>query len=233
MNILALDSSSSLLSVCLRTEGGRAEATLDLGLKHAERLMDLIDFCLTKAGLEASHLDLLACTQGPGSFTGLRIGMATVKGMAFALGKPWLALPTLDCLAHGREVFPGAVVPVLDGKKGRLYTAFYLRGRRMSDWLDIPLARLAALLDTYPEALVTGPDAELLEELAAERSGIRVDPRAREGAAWAAAELALERFPREGASPGEAGPLYLRPSEAEEPLLSQEKKATSRGETER
>lgn len=216
MNVLALDSSTDLLSVALVTPAGKAEASLDLGLKHAERIVDLVDFCLSRASLKPSDLDLVACARGPGSFTGLRIGMATAKGMALALGKPWISVPTLDCLAWGREAFQGAVAPVLDGRRGRVYTAIYERGARVTDWLDVPLARLAELLDTYPEALLTGPDADLFEELAAERSGFRVDRRARDPAARALAALAAEAFARDGGSAPDEGPLYLRPSEAEE-----------------
>lgn len=216
MNVLALDSSTDLLSVALVTPEGKAEASLDLGLRHAERIVDLVDFCLSRASLKPTDLDLIACARGPGSFTGLRIGMATAKGMALALGKPWISVPTLDCLAWGREAFQGAVAPVLDGRRGRVYTAVYERGTRVTDWLDVPLARLAELLDTYPEALLTGPDADLFEELAAERSGFHVDRRARDPAARALAELAAEAFARDGGAAPDEGPLYLRPSEAEE-----------------
>jgi tRNA threonylcarbamoyladenosine biosynthesis protein TsaB len=216
MNVLAIDTSTDLLSVALGTDSGWSEACLDLGLRHAERLMDLVDFCVSRAGIAPSDLDLLACTEGPGSFTGLRIGIATVKGMALALAKPWVAVPTLDCLAWGLDAFPGAVVPVIDGKKGRLFSAIYQRGLRQTDWLDLPLDRLAALFDTYPEVLVTGPDADLFDACAAERSDIGVDGRARAPAARALASLALRKFEAEGGARPEAGPMYLRPSEAEE-----------------
>lgn len=215
MNILALDTSSNILAVALRTEEGWAEASLDLGLRHAERLMDLVDFCLTKAGLRPGDLDLLACAAGPGSFTGLRIGMATAKGIALALGKPFLALPSLDAFAWGLEAFPGAVIPVLDAKKGRVYAGIFHRGRRMTEALDISLPGLLALADTYPEILVTGPDADMLEESASERSGLHIDRRGLP-AARGLAVLAMEAYESGKVSdPGE-GPLYLRPSEAEE-----------------
>jgi tRNA threonylcarbamoyladenosine biosynthesis protein TsaB len=216
LNVLAIDTATELLSVCLRTEGGRTEALLDMGLTHAERVMDLVDFCLAKADLKPANLDLLACAEGPGSFTGLRIGMATVKGMALALGKPWVAVPTLDCLAWGLDFAHGAVLPIIDGKKGRLYAAIYLRGLRQGGWIDLPLAAIASLLDTYDEVTVTGPDADLFASLASERGGIRIDPRSRSGAARALAELGIELWSSRGCFPEGAGPLYLRPSEAEE-----------------
>ena len=217
MNVLAIDASAKLLSVALKTDIGWVEASLDLELRHAERVMDLVDFCVSRAGIERSDLGLVACTLGPGSFTGLRIGMAVSKGIAAGLGIPWIAVPTLDALAWGYDCFPGAVAPIIDGKKGRIYSAIYLRGRRISDWLDVPLAKLAALLDTYPEALATGPDAELFGEYAAERSGFRVDQRAGFPAGRAIALLGLATFKNDGPGRTNEGPLYLRPSEAEEP----------------
>lgn len=217
MNVLAIDTSTRMLAVALKTDEGWVESSLDLGLKHAERVMGLVDSCLSGAGIGRSELGLVACALGPGSFTGLRIGMAAAKGIAAGLGIGWRAVPTLDALAWGYDCFPGAVAPIIDGKKGRVYSAIYLRGKRSSDWLDVPLAKLASLLDTYPEALVTGPDAELFAEYASERSGFRLDARAGFPAARAMAELAEEAFASEGPSPTDEGPLYMRPSEAEEP----------------
>lgn len=217
MNTLAIDASTDILSVALVMDSGSAEASLDLGLGHAERVMELVDSCLARSGTPRSELGLVACARGPGSFTGLRIGMAASKGIAAGLGLPWISVPTLDALAWGYECFDGAVAPIIDGKKGRVYSAVYLRGARQTDWLDIPLDKLAALLDTYPEALATGPDAELFRGFAAERSGFRVDERARSPAARAMAVLGLRDYLRHGPQGTDEGPLYLRPSEAEEP----------------
>jgi tRNA threonylcarbamoyladenosine biosynthesis protein TsaB len=213
---LAIDTSTDTLSVALRTAGGWAEASLEGGLHHAERVMDLVDFCLDRAGIGRSDLELAACARGPGSFTGLRIGMAASKGIAAALGIPWISVPTLDALAWGLDSFPGAVAPIIDGRQGKLYSAVYLRGKRVGDWLDIHLAKLVALLDTYPEALVTGPDAELFREIAAERSGFRIDERAGVPAARAIAVLGARSFLRDGAGSPDEGPLYLRSSGADE-----------------
>jgi tRNA threonylcarbamoyladenosine biosynthesis protein TsaB len=218
MNALAIDSSTGMLAVALRTDSGWVESSLDVGLRHAERVMGLVDSCVGLSGIGRKDLGLVACARGPGSFTGLRIGMAVSKGIAAGLAIPWISVPTLDALAWGLDCFPGAVAPIIDGKKGRVYSAIYLRGRRATDWLDIPLAKLAALLDTYPEALVTGPDAELFDAFAAERSGFRVDERAGVPAARAIAVLGMREFLRAGADSPDEGPLYLRSSGAEEPV---------------
>lgn len=217
MTTLAIDASTDILSVALMKEDGWAEASLDLGLGHAERVMELVDSCLSRSLTARSELGLVACARGPGSFTGLRIGMAASKGIAAGLGLPWISVPTLDALAWGYDCVGGAVAPIIDGKKGRVYSAIYSRGARLSDWLDLPLAKLAALLDTYSEALVTGPDAELFRPYAAERSGFRVDERARAPAARAIAMLGLRAFLRSGPGNFDEGPLYLRPSGADEP----------------
>ena len=216
MNVLAIDSSTDILSVALQTDAGIVEASLDIGLRHAEKVMGMVDYCLAASGLARADIGLVACARGPGSFTGLRIGMAASKGIAAALSLPWISVPSLDAFAWGYDWFDGAVAPIIDGKKGRVYSAVYLRGRRVSDWLDISLAKLASLLDTYPEALATGPDAELFCGIAAERSGFRVDDRARAPAARAIALLALQGYLRDGAGSTDEGPLYLRPVEAEE-----------------
>jgi tRNA threonylcarbamoyladenosine biosynthesis protein TsaB len=217
MTTLAMDTSTDILSVALMADSGWSEASLDLGHRHAEALMGLVDSCLARAGLARSSLGLVACARGPGSFTGLRIGMAASKGIAQALGIPWISVPTLDALAWGRDSFDGVVAPLIDGKKGRVNSALYHHGARCSDWLDIPLAKLAALLDTYPNALVTGPDAELFRAFAAERSGFMVDEMARVPAARAIALLGHEAFLRDGPGSPDEGPLYLRPVEADEP----------------
>ena len=219
MNVLAIDCSTDILAVALMTESGWAEASLDMGLRHAELVMDLVDFCVGRSGLDRADLGLVACARGPGSFTGLRIGMAASKGLAAGLGIPWISVPTLDALSWGLDCFPGAVAPIIDGKKGRVYSAIYLRGERVGDWLDIPLAKLAALLDTYPEAMVTGPDARLFAPFAAERGGFRMDDRAGTPAARAVALLGLCSFSAEGPGSPDEGPLYLRSNGAEEPAF--------------
>ncbi|HUX42358.1 MAG TPA: tRNA (adenosine(37)-N6)-threonylcarbamoyltransferase complex dimerization subunit type 1 TsaB [Rectinemataceae bacterium] len=223
MNVLAIDASTRMLSVSMSTDSGRTEGLLDVGLTHAESIIDLVDFCVSRSGVKNSDIELVACTEGPGSFTGLRIGMATTKGIAKALGIPWVAVPTLDCIAWGLEDFPGAVVPVIDARKGRYWATVYLRGERQGDWLDIGAEGLAALMDRHDKVLVTGPDAAQFEGMATERSGIRIDPRAGSGAARALAALAVRNFIEKGPFPDSAGPLYLRPSEAEETAVASER----------
>ena len=239
MRVLAFDTSSDTLAAAYLHAGGVARAIGQPGRRHAEGLMRALDECLGAvdtvgagvakgAGAPAarSEIDLFACALGPGSFTGLRIGMATAKGLSLASGKPWVAVPTLDCIAAAQGALtaggtfaacsgtmPGITVPILDGRKGRVYAAIYEGGRRVSDWLDIAPADLVARLDALPEVRFAGPDADLFAEYAQERSGFTIaddDPGAR---AEAMARLALDIYRETGGASADLGPLYLREPE--------------------
>ena len=126
MKILALDTATSSCSVAA-TEGGElaAELTISKDQTHAKHLMQLIHSVLGKAGFGVGDLDGLAVTIGPGSFTGLRIGVSTVKGLAHALGKPVVGVSTLEALARQCGQTPHLICPLLDARKGEVYAATY------------------------------------------------------------------------------------------------------------
>ncbi len=241
MNVLAVDCSSDVLAVGVardlgsgdrpaapkhpfREDGGHGHApgagtvtvTVDAGFRHVERLMGAVDFCVREAGLEPADLDLLACASGPGSFTGLRIAMSTVKGMALGLGKPFVAVPTLDAYAADWAGTVPAVVPVLDAKRSRFFFGLYLGGTLAAGPFDDDASRIVSLVDSFPEVLFTGPDAWLLEQLASERPGFRIAAGGRRSPILSLLSLAASRFAAEGPSPADASPLYLRSSDAEE-----------------
>ena len=189
---------------------------IDAGLRHAQRLLPAVELCLRDVGLSLSDLDLLACAAGPGSFTGLRIAMSTIKGLASALDLPFVAVPTLDCLAGEWEGAPGILLPVLDAHRGQFYAAFYDRGVRISGYLDLPLADLLALADSYPAVLVVGPDADLFLEAEQDHPGIHVARYGRGSSGRALLDLAESRFLSQGPEPDDASPLYIRQSDAQE-----------------
>lgn len=127
--ILALDTATPATSVAI-TAGTRREgkviASLNLssGVTHSRRLLASVDYLLTEVGVSWDDLDGIGVSSGPGSFTGLRIGMATAKGLAYAAGKPLLGASTLDTLA-ARCVTARTVCAVLDARKKEVYAAFY------------------------------------------------------------------------------------------------------------
>ena len=124
MLILAADTSGKSLSVSIcEDEKPLVETTLNLGYKHSVTFQPLIDDIIKRSGRDKLEIDLFACTDGPGSFTGIRIGVAAIKTMAWALGKPAIGISSLETLA---AAFPGAIVcPVLDARGGRVFSALY------------------------------------------------------------------------------------------------------------
>lgn len=214
MNILVFDTAAENLEVAVSAEDEKRIVFRSVsGFKHSGTLLPAISSVLDEAKLAMNSIKLIACTQGPGSFTGLRIGMATAKGLSMALGIPWVAVPTLDFLAYPFCNVSGPVVPVMDARKNRLYAAIYFHGRRHGDYLDISFQDLVEKLDSYPEILFTGPDAELFRELAGERSGFAIDGGGTEARMRGLASLALKKLDTEGPESDTSGPLYLREPE--------------------
>jgi tRNA threonylcarbamoyladenosine biosynthesis protein TsaB len=169
MNILALDTSDSVISAALSFGGGTGHIEVDSGARHSELLMEIIDGLFKTASMKPEDLELVACMKGPGSFTGLRIGFATAKGLSLALGIPLAAVPTLDCMAHNLSAWPGIVLAVMDAKKDCFFAAFYRSGKLLSGYLDASpamiLGELKALSLSPGEPLaITGPGAPLLLE---------------------------------------------------------------------
>ncbi len=126
MKVLGIETATRTGSVAVVSEHGViAEYTLNIEVTHSERLMETVDRVLTGAGIALSALDGLGVSVGPGSFTGLRIGTATVKGIALATGKPVAAVPTLKALAWNVPHAGYPVCPLLDARKNEVYAALY------------------------------------------------------------------------------------------------------------
>ncbi|MFA5853368.1 MAG: tRNA (adenosine(37)-N6)-threonylcarbamoyltransferase complex dimerization subunit type 1 TsaB [Spirochaetales bacterium] len=213
MNILVFDTSTDILAVGVAKDNGSMKLSAESGFRHSETLLPAIEGCLSESGLELKDIELIACTSGPGSFTGLRIGMSTAKGLSLALGIPWVGVPTLDCIAFGHEK-PGCMtVPVLDARKNRLYAALYRGGRRVSEYLDISIAQLLALLDGEEEALFIGPDAEIFADYALERPGFIIETDNPENKLRGLSTLAELHYKEKGGASDDEGPLYLREPE--------------------
>jgi len=131
MLILAVETSGPELSVALVKDGELVSELSPggIGFTHSERLMPLIESLLKDAGLHAGDIDVFAASSGPGSFTGVRIGIISVKAMAYALGKPVIGVPTLDALAMNAGVFAGEgenrVCALIDARNGQVYSGTF------------------------------------------------------------------------------------------------------------
>lgn len=124
MKTLAIDASTMTGSVALLDDDQVVgEYMLSLKRTHSERLLPALDEMLHRAGTSVRDIDLLAVSAGPGSYTGLRIGIGTVKGLAFALDRPAIGVSTLEALAAGTAFWPGLIVPMLDARHRNVFAA--------------------------------------------------------------------------------------------------------------
>ncbi len=129
MRVLAMDTACATAS-CAVLEDGKllSEMSIYGARNHSRKLMPMVDALLKLLSMEACGMDVFAVTSGPGSFTGLRIGVVTAKGMAFAVSKPLVGIPTLEALAYSVPEFQGVVCPLVDARNGNAFCGFYERG---------------------------------------------------------------------------------------------------------
>ncbi len=221
MRVLALESATLTGGVAL-LDGERlvGESVLSVALTHSERLMSMVDRLLGDCGWGVKDLDGLAVSVGPGSFTGIRVGVATAKGLALALALPVAPVPTLDALAATLPFAGAPVCPLLDARKGEVYLSLYRwRGDRMvREWDYLALPPEAAVARLEPPVVLLGDGIEpcrpFLTRLGA---GVALAPAARRlPSPGVVAQLGHAILEAGGGVPPEALlPLYLRPSQAE------------------
>lgn len=223
MNILVTDTSTQALTVALKTDTFFETRTAEgRSIQHSERLMPIVKELCADAGITTGDIELLGCTRGPGSFTGLRIGMAAFKGMAYALGKPLVSVSTLETMAHCIPYFDGAIVTVIDAKKQRWYLGAFESSKdglvRLMPDTDGNQADLVAPLGKYSRILVTGPDAKAFSEVLRSTfpdKDILVDSISYKAISSALIEAAVSQYEHFGADDIGQGPVYLRKSDAE------------------
>lgn len=228
MRLLAIDTSGRALSAAVIEDGNISGSfAVDEGKNHSLTLLPNLQQLLDKLGLKLADMDAFGVTIGPGSFTGLRIGLATVKAWGQALNKPLVAVSTLDAaaLAAGRT---GYVAPLLDARRNEVYTALYLDGERQSPDRAIAPSLLAEELKRLNAPVTfSGDGVRPYIELFREQLGERFCLPAGEEAVFlaeAAAQLAFAKYEQgQLAEVASLVPVYLRLSEAEEKRLAQEK----------
>jgi len=148
MRILAIDTSTMLGGIAIMDESLLiAESRLNVRSTHSERLMTEIEHCLKQSGIKISDIDVFAVATGPGSFTGLRIGLSTVKGFSYATGKQIVSVPTLEALAWNFPYSRYPVCTMLDARKKEVYAALF-------KWEGENLIRLINETSAKPEEFV-------------------------------------------------------------------------------
>ena len=222
MRVLGIETATGQGGVAVvGPEGLLAEVTLSVTAGYGERLLPALERILAEAGLSPDQLDGYAISIGPGSFTGLRIGLATVKGLALATGKPLAAVPTLEALAATLPFCPHPVCPLLDARKGEVYCAlFALEGAEPVRLLEDSVCSLEALLPriTRPTVFIgdgLGPYGDVLRRRLREKALFPPPGHAGASPAVVAARGRARLLRGEVEDVDRLVPRYLRLSEAE------------------
>jgi tRNA threonylcarbamoyladenosine biosynthesis protein TsaB len=222
MKLLAIDTSTLTAGVAV-WDGAPRAARRQRVTTHSDALLLLVEEALAEAGLRAAELDGIACGAGPGSFTGLRIGLATAKGLCFALDKPLVLISSLAALA-ARAPAGERVCATLDAHKGEVYAGLFTveaDGVRAEEPERVlPPAELARALAAAPPRWIVGEGAHRYAELAAIVPLLDGDPAPDPSDV---ARLAAPRFAAGQVDElARSAPGYIRPSEAE--LVQQKKR---------
>lgn len=155
MNILAIDTSGPVAGCCVMADGRiRHLIAMEHGLTHSETVMPAVESALSASGMNCANIDVFAVVAGPGSFTGVRLGVCAAKGMAHAAGKPCAPVHALEALAMNMAGFDGIVCPILDARRGQVYCAAF----------DVSTGKPLRMLDDDAAAL-----EEFISRLPAER----------------------------------------------------------------
>lgn len=167
MKILAVDTSTSAATAAIMEDGRLvSEYILNINRAHSQKIMSIIDELFSKSGITPAEIDIYACSSGPGSFTGLRIGAAIIKGMAQTFEKPIVAVPTLDALAYNLYNCTGLICPMLDAQRGMVYSSLYSweKGRlvKLEDLRVITIEDLIKLIKEKAEPVTFLGDGALL-----------------------------------------------------------------------
>lgn len=223
MKILALDSTAVVASCAIcEDETLLASFTVNNKNTHSETLLPMVEASLKLLRLTADDIDIFALSEGPGSFTGVRIGAATVKGLAFGKNKPCVGISTLEALAENLSGMNGILCPVMNARRNQVYNALFKseNGRitRLCPDRAISTDELEDELSSYSETIYMVGDGDFLMYESPSRKaeyGYVPEP-LRYQSGYSVAKVALEKH-RSGEikTDIELAPTYLRPSQAE------------------
>ena len=219
--VLAIDTSGPVAG-CAVLKGGKIVhlTAMNHGLTHSETIMPAVDAALEGAGVRCGDVDVFAAVAGPGSFTGVRIGVCAAKGLAHAVGKPCVAVHALEALAMNFYGFDGLCCPILDARRGQVYcAAFDMAGGRPERALAdaaLPLADFLATLPRERRLVFVGDGVPVHAGAVGEVLGGRAliaPPHLRDLRADAACLLAAAR-PEAWVPAAQLQPIYLRAPQA-------------------
>ena len=235
MKILALETSAKAVSAAV-TEDGKVLCSgyQDTGLTHSRTLMPIVDGMLKNTGLTVRDCDAIAVAVGPGSFTGIRIGVAAAKGLAFAAEKPTVAVSTLEAMARNMAHMTGLIICAMDARRDQVYNALFLAHdgilTRQCPDRAISLAELSEELKNRPEPkIIVGDGAKLCYTYLLEQDiPCRMAPPQLVMQNAVGVALAAEEMSANGqtTTARDLVPVYLRLSQAERERLARGLKIT-------
>lgn len=237
MRILAIDSSSMVATVAITTDGIlNAEYTINHKKTHSQTLLPMIAEIVKMIEIDMDSIDAVAITGGPGSYTGLRIGSATAKGIGLALNKPIINVPTMDALAYNLYSSQYVICPIMDARRGQVYTGIYkfeeTEMKTIKPQCIMMIDELIKELDTIKESVMflgDGVDVhkQLIDDIMDTKHYYAPASMNRHKASTLGtiAEIYYKNGKTETAK--EHKPEYLRPSQAERELKAKMKEAKS------
>lgn len=167
MKILSIDSTANTSTVAvLENDTLLSVYTANTKNTHSETLLPMVKSLLETLRLTVDDIDAFAVSQGPGSFTGVRIGVATIKGLAFGKNKKCVGVSTIEALAENLRGFSGIVCPIMNARRGQVYTGAFLNGQRIIEDKCMMLDELIPILKEYNEPIYfVGDGYSLIEDM--------------------------------------------------------------------
>lgn len=232
MNILMIDTSGPACGVAIARDGRViCELQLTSGKTHSQRVMPMVDQALEMCEMTAADIGLFGAVVGPGSFTGVRIGVSTVKALAHAAGKPCIGVDALEALAANVTGFDGVVCPILDARAQQVYGAMFEAGMPPVRLMDDEAEKLVLFLDRVEnigrDALFLGDGVAAFEGMIRERLGGKAHfaPAQHQGLRAASACVLAMRYAENAENLKDCMtllPLYLRAPQAERERAARE-----------
>ena len=213
MKILSIDTSSSICSVALLEEDRTVDVlNLDDGKTHSENLMPLIDEILNKNSVDIKNIDLLACCVGPGSFTGIRIGVATIKPIAEVLNIKVASITSLEALARNVETENKTIVSLIDARNNQVYCGIFDENyENIADDINLVIEKLSR----YKDIIFVGNGSEVHKSLLEKIPNV-VFANNNSQTAVSVGKLGYKKYLKnELCSADTVLPIYLRKSQAE------------------
>ena len=235
MKILAFDSTARAAS-CALVDDGRllGHYNIDNGLTQSELLLPMAEDMLSSLGLTFDDIDAYAAATGPGSFTGVRIGVSLVKGLAFGKNKPCISVSTLEALAENIAALDGILLPCMDARRAQVYNAVFSSDgntlTRLTEDRAVALTDLCEEMKNYPNRKIyLSGDGYKVAKQAFDKAGIKTENTPplliNESAASVAAVAYRKLLAGDTLTDGEISPGYLRLPQAERERIEKENQA--------